>query len=277
MSDLCTPRQNHLLAALPAAEYDYLSPHLELVQMPLGETLYESGCPSHHVYFPATAIVSLLYVMEDGASAEIAGVGNEGMLGVALITGGESMPHRAMALCAGYAYRLRAQVLKDKFNRAGGRRTSALHDLLLHYTQALMTQMSQTAVCNRHHSMEQQVCRWLLLNLDRSPSNELTLTHELIASSLGVRREGITEAAGKLQHAGLIGCRRGHVTIIERSGLEDRACECYQTVKTEFNRLLPDVNATQARTHDMRTDIAVSRDEKRSIASRPFNPCAYVP
>lgn len=277
MSDLCAPRQNHLLAALPATEYEYLSPHLELVQMPLGEIIYESGCPLHHVYFPTTSIVSLLYVMEDGASAEISGVGNEGILGVALFTGGKTMPHRAMVLCAGYAYRLKAQVLKEELKRAGGRRNGAFHDLLLHYTQALMTQMSQTAVCNRHHSMEQQLCRWLLLNLDRSPSNELTMTHELIASSLGVRREGITEAAGKLQHAGLISCRRGHVTVIERSGLENRACECYQAVKTEFNRLLPDVNATQARTHGMRTDIAVSRDEKRATASHHFNPCVYVP
>jgi len=246
MPDSQTPRQNHLLAALSAAEYERLSPHLELVQMPLGEILYESGGRLHHVYFPTTAIVSLLYVMEDGASAEIAGVGNEGILGVALFTGGETMPHRAMVLCAGYAYRLKAQWLKDELNHAGGRGTCALQNALLHYTQALITQVSQTAVCNRHHSVEQQLCRWLLLCLDRSPSNELTMTQELIASTLGVRREGITEAAGKLQHAGLISYRRGHITVLDRSGLKKRACECYQVVKTEFDRLLPDVTATQA-------------------------------
>ena len=271
MSDSYVPRQNHLLAALPTAEYEFLSPHLELIQISFGEILYEPGCHMHHVYFPMTAIVSLLYVMENGASTEVAGVGNEGMLGVALFTGGKTMPHRAMVMCAGHAYRLRAKVLKDEFNRTGGRRTGALHNLLLHYTQALMTQMSQTAVCNRHHSMEQQLCRWLLLTLDRSPTNELTMTHELIAGSLGVRREGITEVAGKLQHAGLINCRRGHITVIDRSGLEKRTCECYQAVQTEFGRLLPHSTARQAAPLCMRTHFADSRGEKHAATSHPLN------
>jgi CRP-like cAMP-binding protein len=241
MPDLHTTGQNHLLAALPAAEYERLSPHLELVQIQVGDVLCESGGELRYAYFPTTAIVSLLYVLEDGASAEIAGVGNEGILGVALLTGGETMPNLAMVQCAGHAYRLKSQLLKDEFNRAG-----ALQHLLLRYTQALITQMSQTVVCNRHHSVEQQVCRWLLLSLDRSPSNELTITQELIASTLGVRREGITEAAGKLQHAGFICYRRGHITVLDRSGLEKRACECYRAVKTEFDRLIHNVTATQA-------------------------------
>ncbi|MHB9100069.1 MAG: Crp/Fnr family transcriptional regulator [Sulfuricella sp.] len=246
MPDSHAPRQNHLLAALPADEYERLYPHLELVQMPLGDVLYESGGELRYAYFPTTAIVSLLYVMEDGASAEIAGVGNEGIVGVALFMGGGTMPNRAMVQCAGYAYRLKSRLLKDAFNRAGGRRTGVMQNLLLRYTQALITQMSQTAVCNRHHSVEQQLCRWLLSSLDRSPSNELTMTQELIAGSLGVRREGITEAAGKLQNAGFVSYRRGHITVLDRSGLEKRACECYQTVKTEFDRLLPDETAAQA-------------------------------
>ncbi|HEY9199788.1 MAG TPA: Crp/Fnr family transcriptional regulator [Gammaproteobacteria bacterium] len=240
------PRRNHLLAALPEDEYERLTPLLEPVQLPPGKILYESGCQLRHVYFPTTAIVSLLYVMEDGASAEIAGIGNEGMLGVALIMGGFSMPNRAMVLSAGTAYRLKSQAFMQQFNRAGGRRTGALQHVLLRYTQALITQMSQIAACNRHHSMEQQLCRWLLSCLDRSASNELTLTQELIASVLGVRREGITEAAGKLQQAGFIRYRRGHITVLDRTGLEDRACECYQTVKTEYDRLLPDVSAAQS-------------------------------
>lgn len=246
MYDSHAPRQNHLLAALPTAEYERLSPHLELVQMSLGDVLYESGGELRYVYFPTTAIVSLLYDMEDGASVEIAGVGNEGIIGVALFMGGETTPNRAMVQCAGHAYRLKSPLLKDAFNRSGGRRTGALQNLLLRYAQALITQMSQTAVCNRHHSVEQQLCRWLLLSLDRSPSNELTMTQELIASALGVRREGITEAAMKLKHAGFISYRRGHITVLDRSGLEKRACECYQTVKTEIDRLLPDVTAMQA-------------------------------
>jgi CRP-like cAMP-binding protein len=240
------PRHNHLLAALPADEYERLSPYLEHVHMPVGEILYESDCQLQYVYFPTTAIVSLLYVMEDGASAEIAMIGNEGMLGVALIMGGFTMPNRAMVLCAGSAYRLKSRLLMNEFNRAGGRRSGALQHVLLRYAQALMTQMSQTAACNRHHSMEQQLCRWLLSCLDRSVSDELTLTQELIASMLGVRREGITEAAGKLQQAGCIHYRRGHITVLDRAGLELRACECYQTVTTEFDRLLPYKTETQA-------------------------------
>ncbi len=229
-----TPRQNHLLAALPVIESERLYPHLELVPLPLGEVLYESGDQLQHVYFPTASIVSLLYVMADGASAEIAVVGNEGIIGIALFMGGETMPNRAVVQSAGYAYRLKGQLLKEEFNRAG-----ELQHLLLRYTQALLTQMSQTAVCNRHHSVDQQLCRWLLLSLDRLSSNELTMTQELIANMLGVRREGVTEAAGKLQSAGLIHYSRGHITVLDRPRLEARACECYQVVKTEFDRLLP--------------------------------------
>jgi CRP-like cAMP-binding protein len=196
--------------------------------------LYESGDQLQHVYFPTASIVSLLYVMADGASAEIAVVGNEGIIGIALFMGGETMPTRAVVQSAGHAYRLKGQVLKEEFNRAG-----ELQHLLLRYTQALLTQMSQTAVCNRHHSVDQQLCRWLLLSLDRLPSNELTMTQELIANMLGVRREGVTEAAGKLQNAGLIHYSRGHIKVLDRPRLEARACECYQVVKTEFDRLLP--------------------------------------
>lgn len=246
MSDSLDPRQNRLLAALPADEYEHLSPYLELVHLPAGEILYDSGAQLQHVYFPATVIVSLMYDMENGVSVEIAGIGNEGMLGVALIMGGSTMPNRAMVLCAGSAYRLKSRLLMSEFNRAGGRRTGALQHVLLRYTQARIIQMSQNAACNRHHSMEQQVCRWLLSCLDRSPSNTLTMTHELISSALGVRREGITEAAGKLQQAGFIHYRRGHITVLDRAGLEERACECYQVVKAEFDRLLPYVTKTQA-------------------------------
>jgi len=206
--------------------------------MPLGEVLYESGSQLRHVYFPTSSIVSLLYVMEDGASAEIAVVGNEGMVGVALFMGGETTPSRALVQSGGQAYRLRGQFLKDEFHRA-----TALQHVLLRYTQALLTQMAQTAVCNRHHSVDQQLCRWLLLSLDRLPSNELSMTQELIANMLGVRREGVTEAARKLQTAGLINYSRGHITVLDRPRLEARACECYQVVKTEFDRLLPDVIA----------------------------------
>lgn len=246
MPDPHSPRQNLLLAALPAAEFERLSPHLELVQMRLGEVLYESGGELRYAYFPTTAMVSLLYIMEDGTSAEIAGVGNEGIVGVCIFMEGETTPNLAMVQCAGYAYRLKSHLLKEEFNRGGGRCSGAAHNLLLRYTQALITQISQTAVCNRHHSVEQQLCRWLLSNLDRSPSNELTITQELIASMLGVRRESVTEVAGKLQQAGIISYRRGHITVIDRSGLEKWACECYQVVKTEFNRLLPDAAATHA-------------------------------
>ena len=234
------PRQNHLLAALPMEEYDRLAPNLELVPMPLGHVLYESDSALCYAYFPTTAIVSLLYVMLDGASAEIAVAGNEGLIGVALFMGGETMPHRAVVQSAGYAYRLRGQLLKEEFDRSG-----RMQHLLLHYTQALLTQMAQTAVCNRHHSLDQQLCRWLLMSLDRLSSDELVMTHELIANMLGVRREGVTEAAGKLQRDGLIKYSRGHITVLDRAGLEARVCECYAVVKNEFERLLPEFMTPQ--------------------------------
>jgi CRP-like cAMP-binding protein len=231
-----SPKQNHLLAALPAAEFERLSSYLELVSMPLGEALYESGGRLQHVYFPTTSIVSLLYVMEDGASAEIAVVGNEGILGISLFMGGETTSSRAVVQSAGYGYRLRAHLIKEEFNRGG-----PVLRLLLRYTQALITQMSQTAVCNRHHSLEQQLCRWLLLSLDRLSSNELTMTQELIANMLGVRREGVTTAAGNLQRAGLISYNRGHILVLDRPGLERQVCECYAVVRREFERLLSDI------------------------------------
>ena len=236
-----SPNQNHLLASLPAAEFERLAPHLELVPMLLGETLYEPGGQLQHVYFPTTAIVSLLYVMDTGSSAEIASVGNEGILGIALFMGGDTTPSSAVVQTAGHGYRLQGRLLKEEFNRAG-----PLQRLLLRYTQALLTQMCQTAACNRHHSIEQQLCRWLLLTLDRLPSNELVMTQELVASALGVRREGITEAAGKLQRAGFIRYRRGHIAVLKRSGLEAGACECYATVKKELGRLLCDVRYRQS-------------------------------
>ena len=229
-----SPHQNHLLAALPTSDYQRLASHLELVPMKLGEVLYESGGQLRYVYFPTTSILSLLYVMEDGASAEIAIVGNEGILGISLFMGGESTPSRAVVQSAGHAFRLKAALLKNEFGRFG----PTMH-LLLRYTQALITQMAQTAVCNRHHSVDQQLCRWLLLSLDRLQTNELSMTQELIANMLGVRREGVTEAAGKLQDVGLISYRRGQITVLDRPGLEARSCECYQVVKTEFDRLLP--------------------------------------
>ncbi|WP_432742620.1 Crp/Fnr family transcriptional regulator [Methylobacter sp. G7] len=234
-----SPRQNYLLDTLLSDEYERLCPDLELIEMPLGEVIYESGDKLHHAYFPTTCIVSLLYVMENGASAEIAVVGNDGIIGVALFMGGGTMPNRAVVQSAGYAYRLRAPQLMLEFDRFGGRRYGTLHNLLLRYTQALITQMAQTAVCNRHHSVDQQLCRWLLLSIDRLTSNELTMTQELIANMLGVRREGVTEAAGKLQQARLIDYSRGHITVLDRPGLEARVCECYQVVRTEFDRLLP--------------------------------------
>ena len=229
------PRQNHLLGALAADECERLFPHLELVPMSLGKVLYESGNQLRHVYFPTTSIVSLLYVMINGASAEIAVVGNEGIIGVALFMGGETMPNRAVVQSAGYAYRLSGQLLKQEFSRSG-----ELQHLLLRYTQALLTQMAQTAVCNRHHSLDQQLCRWLLLSLDRLPTSELVMTQELIANMLGVRREGVTEAAGNLQRAGLIEYQRGRIAVLDRAGLEARTCECYAVVKKEFDRLLPE-------------------------------------
>ncbi|HEV7803859.1 MAG TPA: Crp/Fnr family transcriptional regulator, partial [Burkholderiales bacterium] len=225
---------NRLLAALPAELYERLRPELELVPLKLGASVYEAGSKLSYVYLPTTAIVSLLYVMKDGASAEIAVVGNEGLVGIALFMGGETTPSRAVVQSAGHAFRLRAQVLKREFE-AGG----ALQHLLLRYTQALITQMAQTAVCNRHHTLEQQLCRWLLLSLDRLPSNELAMTQELIANMLGVRREGVTEAAGKLQAAGLIEYSRGRITVLDRTKLETKVCECYAVVKREYDRLLP--------------------------------------
>ncbi len=228
------PHQNRLLGALPASDYERIAPHLELIPMPLGSVLYESGTRMRHVYFPTTSIVSLLYVMEDGASAEIAIVGNEGILGISLFMGGNTTPSRAVVQSAGHGFRLKADLMKDEFGRFG----PTMH-LLLRYTQALITQMAQTAVCNRHHSIDQQLCRWLLLSLDRLSSNELSMTQELIANMLGVRREGVTEAAGKLQDAGLIKYSRGRITVFDRPGLEARACECYQVVKRESDRLLP--------------------------------------
>jgi CRP-like cAMP-binding protein len=228
------PSENHLIAALPSAEAKRWLPLLESVDMPLGSVLYESGGTLRHVYFPTTAIVSLLYVMESGASAEIAVVGNEGIVGVSLFMGGESTPSRAVVQSAGRGFRLEANVMKEEFNRAG----PVLH-LLLRYTQALITQMAQTAVCNRHHTLDQQLCRWLLLSLDRLAGNKLVMTQELIANMLGVRREGVTEGALKLQHAGLIRYARGHISVLDRAGLERRSCECYLVVKKEYDRLLP--------------------------------------
>ena len=241
MSPLHSPSQNHILAALPTAEFERLAPHLELVPLLLGESLYEPGGQLRHAYFPTTAIVSLLYVLESGSSAEIAGVGNEGIVGISLFMGGDTTPSSAVVQTAGHSYRLPGRLVKEEFNRAG-----LLHRVLLRYTQALLTQMCQTAACNRHHSIEQQLCRWLLLTLDRLPSNELVMTHELVSSALGVRREGITEAAGNLQRAGVIRYRRGHITVLERSGLEAGACECYAVVKKEMNRLLSDVRYRQS-------------------------------
>jgi CRP-like cAMP-binding protein len=233
--------QNRLLAALPADAVTRILSGLELVPMPLGQVLHEPGARMSYVYFPTTAIVSLLYVMENGASAEIAVIGNDGIVGASLFLGGETTTSRAVVQSAGQAYRLDGHLLKSEFNRAGGRRTCALQHLLLRYTQALLTQMAQTAVCNRHHSVDQQLCRWLLLSLDRLPTNELVMTQELIANMLGVRREGVTEAAGKLQQAGLIHYSRGKIAVIDRPGLEARVCECYRVVKKEFDRLLPEI------------------------------------
>jgi len=235
-----SPSQNHLLAALPGEDFERVAPHLELVPMPLGEILYEPGARFQHAYFPTTAIVSLHYVTETGASAEIAGVGHEGVVGVSLFMGGDTTPSSAVVQTAGHAYRLDRRILTQEFQRGG-----LLQCLLLRYTQALITQICQTAVCNRHHTVEQQLCRWLLVTLDRVPSGELVMTQELVASMLGVRREGITEAAGKLQHAGYIRYRRGHISVLERSGLETRACECYAVVKKELARLLSDARHRQ--------------------------------
>jgi CRP-like cAMP-binding protein len=243
MSSIDSPNQNHLLAALPAAEFERLVGQLQWMPLPLGEVLYEPGIQMQHAYFPTTAIVSLHYVMESGASAEIASVGNEGVVGVSLFMGGGTTPSSAVVQTAGHAYRLDRRALLLEFNRAG-----LMQQLLLRYTQALITQMTQTAVCNRHHSIDQQLCRWLLTTLDRVPSGQLVMTHDLVASMLGVRREGITQAAGKLQHAGCIRYRRGHIAVLERLGLESRACECYAVVKKELSRLLSDVQYRQGAT-----------------------------
>src|ERR1700758_722442 len=234
MANVDPARKNHLLAVLQETEWARLSSHLVRVDMPLGQVVYESGDRLNHVYFPTTSIVSLLYVMEDGASAEIAIVGNEGMLGISLFMGGDTTPSRAVVQSAGYGFRLKAELLKDEFGRFG----PTMH-LLLRYTQALITQMAQTAVCNRHHTVDQQLCRWLLLSLDRLSSNQLTMTQELIANMLGVRREGVTEAAGKLHKLGVIRYARGQITVLDRPKLEDLCCECYAVVKKESDRLLP--------------------------------------
>ena len=226
--------KNHLLAALPQAEWQRWLPQCESVQMPLGQVLYEPDDTLSHAYFPTTSIVSLLYVMENGASAEIAVVGNDGLVGISLFMGGESTPSRAVVQSTGAGIRIPAQLIKDEFNRSG-----AVMHLLLRYTQALITQMAQTAVCNRHHTLDRQLCRWLLLSLDRLQGNQLVMTQELIANMLGVRREGVTEAAQKLQDAGLIRYARGHITVLDRPALESRSCECYAVVKKEYDRLLP--------------------------------------
>ena len=236
MSSKNDPSQNNLLAALLDAESSAITPHLELVPMKLGDVLYESGGKLQHFYFPTTSIISLHYLLENGGSSEIAGVGNEGVLGVSLFMGGNTTPSRAIVQTGGSGYRLPVAVLMDEFNRAG-----PVMRLLLRYTQALLTQMAQTAVCNRHHSVEQQLCRWLLLTLDRLPSNDLTMTQELIANMLGVRREGVTEAAGNLQRKGVIRYSRGRIEVLERTALEQAACECYRVVKLEFGRLLGDI------------------------------------
>jgi CRP-like cAMP-binding protein len=236
MSSPHSPSQNHLLAALPTEEFEPLAAHLELVSMPLGEMLYEPGRQLQHAYFPTTSIVSLHYVMESGASVGTAGVGNEGVVGISLFMGGDTTPSSAVVQTAGHAYRLERRLLKQEFNRAG-----LMQSLLLRYTQALMTQMSQTAACNRYHSVEQQLSRWLLLTLDRVPSREFVMTQELVASILGVCRESITAAAGNLQHVGFIRYRRGHISVLDRRGLETRACECYAVVKKELSRLMSDV------------------------------------
>ena len=233
MPGTACPEQNHILAALPLADRERLFPHLKLVELPLGMVLYESGDALRHIYFPTDAIISLLYVLQDGASAEISVVGNDGAIGVALFMGGETTTNRAIVQSAGCAYRLTGKRLKAEFERHG----EMMH-ILLRYTQALITQMAQTAVCNRHHSVDQQLCRWLLLSLDRLTSNRLTMTQELIANMLGVRREGVTEAAGKLQKLGVIQYSRGQITVLDRPGLEQLSCECYDVVKKETDRLV---------------------------------------
>lgn len=235
-----SPNQNHLLAALPPEEFERLLPHLELVPMLLGEALHEPGIHVRHVHFPTTAIVSMLYILESGISAEIASVGNEGILGISTFMGGETTPITAVVRTAGHGYRLHARLIKEEFDRGG-----TVRHLLLRYTQALSTHIFQTAACNRFHSIEQQLCRWLLTTLDRLPAGELVMTQELVANALGVRREGITEAAGNLQRDGIISYRRGHISVLERAGLEKRSCECYAVVRQESGRLLSDIRHRQ--------------------------------
>lgn len=232
-------RQNNILDSLPAADYERLFPHIERVKIARGEILYEPGDVMNYAYFPLTCIMSLISTMKNGNSSEIALVGNEGMVGIALFMDGAISPNRVIVRSAGYAYRIERHLVTQEFNRFGGRRQGAFHNLLLRYTQVMIAQMTQMAVCNRHHALDQQLCRWLLLSLDRLVSNELLMTHELIANMLGVRREGVSEAAGKLQRAGLIYYNRGHITVLDRPGLEARACECYQIIKRESDRLLP--------------------------------------
>jgi len=249
------PRRNHLLAALPDAELRRLLPQLDWVALPVGNVLYESGSRLSHVYFPTTALVSLLYELEDGTSAETAIVGNEGIVGIAVFMGGESRLGRAVVLGAGHGFRLGAQALKDEFERSG-----PLMELLLRYTQALITQIAQTAVCNRRHSLDQQLCRWLLLSLDRLPGDDIVMTQQVIANMLGVRREGVTEAALELQKLGLIHYARGHIAVLDRAGLEERACECYAVVKNEYDRLLPDKVATKPAVRRRSSHLAASAD-----------------
>lgn len=236
MFNVHDPNQNHILAAMPNAEFERIVPHLELIPMLLGDVLHESGGKQPYVYFPVTSIISVHYVLENGGSSEIAGVGNEGLLGITLLMSGTTSPSRAVVQTGGYGYRLNASILIEEFNRAG-----PVMRLLLRYMQAALTQVSQTAVCNRHHSVLQQLCRWLLLTLDRLPTHELTMTQELISNMLGVRREAVTEAAGKLQALGFIRNRRGHITVLDRAGLERQVCECYGVVKKEHIRLLSDM------------------------------------
>jgi CRP-like cAMP-binding protein len=262
------PRQNHIIAALPAVDCGRLFQHLELVPMVLGHVLRESGCQMQYVYFPTTAIVSSFYVLEDGASAEFSVIGNEGVVGVSLFMGGEATPSRSVVHGAGYAYRIKKKIILDEFNRAG-----PMQRLLLRYTQSVLTQIAQTAVCNRHHSVDQQLCRCLLMRLDRSTSSELVLTQELISGVLGVRREGITEAAGRLQKAGLIAYRRGHITVLDRAGMEERVCECYAAVKKESDRLLNEVRAWVPTTHVMELLPIGPRLQGHQLSS---NACEYV-
>lgn len=262
MADLDKPRQNHLLDALPKEEYERILPHLELVPMALGKTLHEQGEILRYAYFPTTCIISLVYDMENGASSEVAVIGNEGVVGVALFMDSGRMQNRAVVTSMGYAYRLQGQFFIQEFNQK-----NTFFNLLLRYTLGLITQMAQSAACNRHHTIDQKTCHLLLLYLDRVSGNELTMTHELIANLLGVRRESVTEVAGKLQRVGLIDSRRGHITVLDRPGLEGRVCECYQLVKTEFDRLLPSLPQREPSTSHFR---AVHSLDNRETNISPF-------